>query len=359
MRSDRPTFWISTVLVVLLTTPSAFADERPWHHDPLPDLVQARIAARDALLAALLPPPEDLQFFADKTKTWDPGSVVRVAFDGGDATLRRQIAEVAAEWTAHAHLRLDFGDAPAYRSWSAADTEYQAEIRVTFAGTGYHSTIGTDATDPLVVGPGESSMTLAGFDVRRPATWKATVRHEFGHALGLLHEHQQPSAPCQRAFRWKDEPGYRLTLDDRHRAITDRSGRQPGIYTILGNAPWHWPEARADHNLRKKPVSDAFESGPFDRASIMRYWFPPWMFRDGAAALCTPRERNLVLSDKDKAGVATLYPRRRGLIRELLGERKRYYGLLTAIEALPARLRVAYGERLHRITEALDALDHG
>ena len=32
---------------------------------------------------------------------------------------------------------------------------------------------------------------------RKPQRYKRTIRHEFGHALGLEHEHQHPEAPPQ------------------------------------------------------------------------------------------------------------------------------------------------------------------
>ena len=32
---------------------------------------------------------------------------------------------------------------------------------------------------------------------QKPQRYKRTIRHEFGHALGLEHEHQHPEAPPQ------------------------------------------------------------------------------------------------------------------------------------------------------------------
>jgi len=63
------------------------------------------------------------------------------------------------------------------------DPSQPAQIRITFdPNGGAWSYIGTDC---LSIAPNEPTMNLGWFDV-------ATVIHEFGHALGMIHEHQNP-----------------------------------------------------------------------------------------------------------------------------------------------------------------------
>jgi hypothetical protein len=77
-------------------------------------------------------------------------------------------------------------------------------------------------------------MNFGGFAVSLPQDWAATVLHEFGHALGLQHEHQHPVGGCDLDFRWEDDPGYTPTFDGFGQFITDSNGKPPSVYTVLG-----------------------------------------------------------------------------------------------------------------------------
>ena len=135
--------------------------------------------------------------------------------------------------------------------------------------------------------------------------------HEFGHAMGFHHEHSHPVGGCELSFRWEDDPGYIPTLDQFGQFIIDRNGRRPGIYTVLGGPPNRWPQSKVDFNLRQLKNSHAYTVGPFDRNSIMKYYFGEWMFREGTASHCFS-QRNLVLSEQDKIGMQTAYPKNEG-----------------------------------------------
>jgi hypothetical protein len=131
--------------------------------------------------------------------------------------------------------------------------------------------------------------------------------HEFGHAIGFEHEHQNALVPCD--FRFEDEPGYVPTTDSFGQFMPDPHGKRPGLYTLLGGPPNNWPKAVVDFNLRPLPDSSAYLTGTFDKDSIMKYFFPEWMFIAGASSSCFSSEENLTLSAGDKQGAAKLYPR--------------------------------------------------
>jgi hypothetical protein len=248
---------------------------------------------------------------------WDTGATIRVAFNGGDASLHASIAGVAAEWTRHGNIHLDFGEVSqveGYRQWRTTDHYAAAEIRVGFAAHGYGSLIGRQAIDPRFTNPGSPTIILGGMDRELPPDWQSIVLHAFGHALGLQHEHR-PAGVCDKAFRWEDDKDYVPTVDASGAPAVDAMGRRPGVYSILGAAPMRWSRQRVDTNLRWLKPSAAFPSGTqsgtqiaeFDSNSIMRYHFPDWMFVAGVRSACYA-EPIVVLSEEDRRRFNALYP---------------------------------------------------
>ncbi|MBD3919070.1 hypothetical protein H8B09_09915 [Paenibacillus sp. PR3] len=64
------------------------------------------------------------------------------------------------------------------------------QVRISFDNSGYWSVIGTDI---LSVPQDKATMNLGGLQVDTPdREFRRVVRHETGHTLGFMHEHQRP-----------------------------------------------------------------------------------------------------------------------------------------------------------------------
>lgn len=285
--------------------------------DNLPDDVAATVEIRNAKLQQLGFSGEvGLEFLVTDLRRWLPGKVIKVAFLDGDSDLHLDIKSTVEAITGACGLVFDFGEDAngTFRRWTEQDTEYAADIRVSFDKQGYFSLVGIDSVDSAIgpassrVGgrPHQASLNLGGFAVQRPATWPGTTLHEFLHAVGFHHSHQNMRGPCQESFRWDDDQGYQLTQDVRGAFIADHNGKRPGIYTYLAGFPNFWNRAKVDHNLKTEDDPNLV-AGPFDRASCMLYRFPPLFYRTVPSS-CGPTSNGQALSDGDIRGLRLLYP---------------------------------------------------
>jgi len=322
--------------------------------DAVPDEVEATVQVRDAWLRSLRQDAAGLEFIVSDVRRWSPGQKVRVAFIGGNTALHQDIADATKEITETCNIGLDFGLDPQtgrFRTWSAQDAEYAAEIRVRFDLKGYFSLVGTDSIDPNIgapmsaVGgrPGQCSLNLGGFAVNRPQNWRGVARHEFLHALAFLHSHQNMRGPCELAFRWEDDEGYVPSKNEQGGFIADAAGRRPGIYTYLAGFPNFWDKAKVDHNLRTKE-DPTVVAGPFDRASVMLYRFPA-LFYKNAQTECAPLGDGISLSEGDRRGLRLLYPKPAAEIAAIVEQKQAILGVLegpppAALDGLETSQRV-------------------
>ncbi|REJ75815.1 MAG: peptidase [Acidobacteria bacterium] len=196
-------------------------------------------------------------------KRWVPGRVLRVKFQGGDATVRDRIVPFARRWEEHANLTLDF-----------VGENDDAEIRIAFGNSGSWSYLGTDA---LVFPDAEPTMNYGWL---RPNSsddeYRRVVLHEFGHALAAVHEHAHPQA----GIPWdlpKVYEYYRLTQG--------------------------WTPSEVDQQVLRRYSADQTNASEYDPDSIMHYPVSNALTIGDFAV-----DWNRDLSQRDREFIAVVYP---------------------------------------------------
>ena len=192
-------------------------------------------------------------------KTWMNGSTLRVRFMGGTSAEQAVAREQAGWWMQVANLNFSFDDAP------------NAEIRISFdSGDGAWSYVGTDSGGiPL----NEATMNLGFLD-------GGTAGHEFGHAIGLAHEHQNPAGGIQ----WNEE------------VVIREAAKSPNF----------WDEQTTRHNILRKYTADQINGTAFDADSIMLYFFPASWTLNGIGTKANEVPSRL---DKQFVAGAKMYPK--------------------------------------------------
>jgi hypothetical protein len=194
---------------------------------------------------------------------WNPGQTVRVKMMGGTPFIRSRVRQYAEEWTQHANIRFAFVDPSEY-----------AEIRIAFDPTGQSwSRLGRDALGTTF---DFATMNFGWFTDDTPELeFSRVVLHEFGHALGLVHEHQSPVSGIQ----WDREKTY---------AFFEGQG---------------WDRAKVDAQVFEKYKVSVTNYSQYDPTSIMHYWVPAELTLDGTGVAGSN-----VLSTTDKEYVGRWYP---------------------------------------------------
>jgi len=181
-----------------------------------------------------------------------------------------KVKDYAAEWTVHAHIHLE---------WV---TSGDAEIRISFTDDGFWSFVGKGCLD---VPSGRPTMNLALSDEIEEATLKAKILHEFGHALGCIHEDPLPNSNAP----WENE----------------------AVYNYYEK--WWWDEESSTNTLPAE-TGVAPASRVSDPESIMLYPITSLPEQGTNATGWNSR-----LSDMDKLFIAKAYPRRYDLAIGCLG----------------------------------------
>jgi serralysin len=188
---------------------------------------------------------------------WIPGATITISFLDGDPALHARVASVAQQWVApgRANLFFDF----------RTDTR-KTHIRISFAQEGSWSVLGNTC---LRIPDGEPTMNFGWLKAESSsAELERVVLHEFGHALGLVHEHQLPAAGIQwdkpavyadlepKWSREKIDRNLFATVDPAEAAMTNLDPQSIMLYPIKKG--WTLNGFSSGLNGRLSPVDLAF-----------------------------------------------------------------------------------------------------
>lgn len=209
------------------------------------------------------PPAGTTRMALVKDSTWVPGQTLTVRFLDGDVALQQRVRACAEEWMTHANIRFAFGDNP------------NAIIRISFLRRGSWSYLGRDC---LNVAPADPTMNFGWLRVgSTDDELRRVVLHEFGHALGCVHEHNHPDG----GIHWNKD----------------------AVYEYYAGSPNFWTKEQVDANLFAVYQQSLTVHSALDPQSIMMYPIEARFTTDGFSV-----GLNNVLSPTDVAFIKKLYP---------------------------------------------------
>ncbi|KAF5350798.1 hypothetical protein D9758_010354 [Tetrapyrgos nigripes] len=229
----------------------------------------AKACAPAPLIKGEAPTPSDVGHAVMSKKLWPVGETLTLFFLDGTANQKAAVLKTIAIWSTFANI--SFAEAP-------RDT---AKIRVSFKTQGSWSAVGMDA---LKVTDKNSPTIGLGWiaDDPNPSQEDAgIVLHEFGHALGMMHEHQSPLR------------GGMIHLKER------------AVYN------YYRPLLNYNDNLVKSQIIDQYNLSTIsnysqlDLNSIMMYFMPADLNEEGIEVPV-----NTCLSKHDQAFITLNYPRK-------------------------------------------------
>lgn len=197
-------------------------------------------------------------------KEWQNGRRLTVSFIGGNKQVKDRLIRHAKTWMEYANVEFDF-----------SHKMKVADIRIGFnKNDGSWSFMGTEA---LTEDSNNPTMNFGWLTPKlNDEEFGAVVLHEFGHALGCIHEHSRPDT----GIPWNTKKVYAY--------YKEKDG---------------WTKEEVDSQVFDKYDRNMIRASAFDKRSIMMYAIPSFL-TDGKYQI----PFNSFLSSQDKKFIKTIYP---------------------------------------------------
>lgn len=195
---------------------------------------------------------------------WSGQLPISISFLDDDHGLAARVEAAARQWIGPKRANLRFG---------FLDDRTDTNIRISFRRPGSWSMLGTSCLRNETFS--EPTMNFGWLNAASSqAELERVVLHEFGHALGLVHEHQSPMSNIQ----W-----------DRDNVYRDLEGQ--------------WSRDMIDQNVFEPVAAAAAAATPFDGSSIMVYPIKRSWTTNGVSY-----DLNAALSPTDIQFIRNIYP---------------------------------------------------
>lgn len=194
---------------------------------------------------------------------WQPGDTITYAFMDGRKKLMVNVVNTFMIWAKYANINLK----PVLLSENP-------QVRISFNQSGSWSYMGTEC---LSIHQSQPTVNFGWLTTdSKQDEINRVVLHEFGHVLGMIHEHQNPNG----SIPWDKD----------------------AVYDMYSGPPNNWSRQEVDTNLFEVYDNDMTNSSEFDPKSIMLYPIPNQLtIGDYQVGW------NTALSDMDKEWIAKIY----------------------------------------------------
>jgi serralysin len=191
--------------------------------------------------------------------------ILYVSFIDGDTMVQQKVKSIAKEWEKYCGKVFVFVNNP-------NEQNIQPDITISFKESGSWSLIGKESRTKV------PSMNLGWLTPNtNDDEYRRVVLHEFGHALGLVHEHQNPN----NHISWNKE----------------------NVYAYY-KQKYGWTKQTTYYNFFEKYSVNQMNSSAFDSLSIMMYEIPEIFTTNGFHT-----KSNIQLSEMDKKWIGIIYPK--------------------------------------------------
>ena len=197
---------------------------------------------------------------------WIPGQIIRIKFLNGDNFLQEKVKQYANNWMTYANVNFQYVSA-----------NEEADIKIGFKWNGDGGSWSYLGKGCQSISQTTPSMNFGWFNANTTETeFNRTIMHEFGHSIGLIHEHQSP--------------------------VGNILWNKPKVYEYYQQTQG-WSIAQVDNNIFAKYSETQTNYSAYDNGSIMHYPIEASLTTDGYSV-----GLNTDLSSNDKIFIRKMYP---------------------------------------------------